>query len=216
MIELYYKIKHRVIPFFLGYLGKGLMNLLSASCKYKLYGLEEYKKIASSEKCMIMVWHNRLSMIAPILMAYATEFYYAPVVSYSRDGELIAVLTNSYKQGKALRVQHNDRNKALQTLVNQLKYGKHIPIVTPDGPRGPKYKIKPGSVAAAKQTGAYVIPVSWTADRYWQLGSWDGLMIPKPFSTITVKLGDPILMEKSDERPTDEEVERLEKALNDI
>lgn len=213
MMELYYKIKHRVIPFFLAYIGKGILHLLSASCKYQFNGLEEFKGVARNEKCMIMAWHNRVTMIAPIFMTFASEFKYAPVVSYSRDGEYIAVLANSYRQGKALRVQHDDRHKALKTLVNHMKYGKHIPVVTPDGPRGPKYKIKPGSVAAAKQTGTCVIPVSWKADHFWQLGTWDGMMIPKPFSTITVDFGEPIRLEKSEERPSEEEVRKIEAAL---
>ena len=63
--------------------------------------------------------------------------------------------------------------------------------MTPDGPRGPRYQCKPGALTAAEMTGAKVIGISWSASRFFQLGSWDKMVIPLPFSKIIVSLSDP-------------------------
>lgn len=134
-----------------------------------------------------MLWHNRLLIISEILNKHAPQFIYRAVISNSRDGELLAILANSYSAGRTLRVPHNARYQALQQMISHLKSHNDILIITPDGPRGPRYKVKPGIAIAAHESQADVIPLSWTANRYWQLNTWDQMMIPKPFSHIEVK-----------------------------
>jgi lysophospholipid acyltransferase (LPLAT)-like uncharacterized protein len=58
-------------------------------------------------------------------------------------------------------------------------------VITPDGPRGPVYKLQPGIIKVAQMTGAPIVPVHTQCSAYWELRSWDGFRIPKPFSTIT-------------------------------
>jgi lysophospholipid acyltransferase (LPLAT)-like uncharacterized protein len=53
-----------------------------------------------------------------------------------------------------------------------------------DAPRGPRFVSKLGIIYLAKQTGIPIIPVIWSADRYWKLKSWDRTIIPKPFARI--------------------------------
>src|SRR5262249_22097648 len=63
------------------------------------------------------------------------------------------------------------------------------PIVHPDGPRGPAREFKPGTLMLAQWSGAPLLPLAYAADRYWQLKSWDRLMIPKPFARIAIAIG---------------------------
>ncbi|MBQ4335621.1 MAG: hypothetical protein IJC34_00320, partial [Lentisphaeria bacterium] len=76
---------------------------------------------------------------------------------------------------------------------------------TPDGPRGPRYEMKPGPVIVASMTGAKIIPMSVNASRYWEVGSWDKFQIPKPFSTLELVLGDAVSV------PPDLDAEGLER-----
>ena len=57
---------------------------------------------------------------------------------------------------------------------------------TSDGPRGPVYYAKPGGVKLAQQVGGGVGIFYAAPDRAWKLRSWDGFLIPKPFSTIVI------------------------------
>ena len=95
----------------------------------------------------------------------------------------------------------------------QTKKNNEIMVVTPDGPRGPIYQVKPGVVIAAREASACIVPITWSATRCWKLSTWDKLMLPKPFSTIHVKLGDSINIPKENKRNLKEEAKRLEEAL---
>jgi hypothetical protein len=60
--------------------------------------------------------------------------------------------------------------------------GTHV-VLTPDGPVGPRRRLKAGAVALASATGMPVVPVGIACPSAWRAGSWDRLMIPKPYST---------------------------------
>ena len=95
-----------------------------------------------------------------------------------------------------------------------LKNGVDIAI-TPDGPRGPRYRLNPGVLKVAQQTGVGVMPINVEYSRCWQLKSWDGFMIPKPFSRADITLGEIYPVRKT-ETPEEFEAERLrlEAAMN--
>ena len=65
-------------------------------------------------------------------------------------------------------------------------------VITPDGPRGPRYKVQPGAVLLAEATGVPVIPYSVNAPHRWDLKGWDRTQIPKPFSRVEVVIGHPL------------------------
>jgi lysophospholipid acyltransferase (LPLAT)-like uncharacterized protein len=69
---------------------------------------------------------------------------------------------------------------------------------------------QPGAVWLAKATGNPVVPFHIEADRYWTANSWDRALIPKPFATVAVVVGEPL------EVPGDAGDERLEAARLDL
>ena len=76
-------------------------------------------------------------------------------------------------------------------MIKKLESGSNIAI-TPDGPRGPVYKINSSITKVAFKYNIKLIPVACTATRYFTLNSWDKLIIPLPFGQITVKIGEPL------------------------
>jgi len=189
------KFKRRFLAYSYAYGGKYVIKFLLWSCKTKIEGIERFVKLASQEKCILMLWHNRLALVAEILNRHAPQFIYTALISKSHDGDPLEILARSYKSGKAIRVSHNARHQALKKVINSLKKSHEIIVITPDGPRGPCYNVKPGIAWAAKEAKATIIPFTWKADHFWELKTWDGFMLPKPFSTIHVVLGEPIKVE---------------------
>jgi lysophospholipid acyltransferase (LPLAT)-like uncharacterized protein len=61
-----------------------------------------------------------------------------------------------------------------------------------DGPRGPKAVVKAGLISMAQLSGAAIIPVYISVNRAWIARSWDRCLIPKPFSRVLVRFGQPI------------------------
>ena len=57
--------------------------------------------------------------------------------------------------------------------------------ITPDGPRGPRRKLKPGVVFLASRTGRPIVPTAVACQRSWRpSASWTDLLLPKPFTKI--------------------------------
>jgi hypothetical protein len=58
--------------------------------------------------------------------------------------------------------------------------------VTPDGPRGPRYELQPGLVKLAQSAGVPVVAMHVRFGRAWRLRTWDGMVVPAPFSRLEV------------------------------
>jgi hypothetical protein len=67
-----------------------------------------------------------------------------------------------------------------------------------DAPRGPRFVSKLGIIYLAKRTGLPIVPVIWSADRFWKLNSWDRTIIPKPFSKIVALFADKFIVVPTD------------------
>ncbi|MCB1119175.1 MAG: DUF374 domain-containing protein [Chlamydiia bacterium] len=117
---------------------------------------------------------------------YGKGLNYAPIISFSRDGKLLTRIGETYSNIKTISVPHNRRAEALQQVIERLKTTNHLVVITPDGPRGPRYKPKRGLAYILKETNAPLLSLNWTANRYWELNTWDRLRIPKPFTTIHI------------------------------
>ena len=81
-----------------------------------------------------------------------------------------------------------------------------------DGPRGPRYKVKPGPVALARSSGVPLTIFHMAIDKAWVLNSWDRMMIPKPFSRVLMRFGKLIPVPAE---ATDEDIERYQQDLQD-
>lgn len=182
----------KITPYLLAYSIKYLLKAILLTCRIQVNGIEKFNEAASKRKCILALWHNRLTLVAEIMTRYCPQFKYAAMVSNSKDAEALAIYAESFSVGRAIRVPHDARSESLMSMIRHLKYGKEVIVITPDGPRGPCYKVKPGIIYAAKETGANIIPMTWSANRCWTFNTWDKIMLPKPFSTITVTLGDSI------------------------
>ena len=163
-----------------------------------------------------LAWHNRLFFF-PAIMPAVSRKRTAAVVSASRDGQYIADLISMFGI-RSLRGSSSRRGvNALLDSVKVMREENLNVVFTPDGPRGPKYKMKPGPVMLASLTGAPVCPLSINASKYWTVKSWDGFQIPKPGATLTLVFGKPVTVPKNLEG---EEIEKwrlvLENALNEI
>jgi len=80
----------------------------------------------------------------------------------------------------------NFGREAATLLVEMMRAGHDIGI-TPDGPRGPCYEMKPGAVIVPRRTGAPLLLLGGEFESAWQLRSWDRFYLPKPFSRVRMR-----------------------------
>ena len=154
------------------------------------------------------LWHNRLAYSMYIFRNYKNIF---GLTSPHSDGKIIGklVLMMNYKiiEGST----NKNSNSAVKEIIKQITNGAKI-VITPDGPRGPVYKNGSVITKIASKYKKKVIPVSCHASRYFEVKSWDKMMLPKPFSKIIVVIGEPLELSGNDE------YDRLllEKKLNNL
>jgi len=113
------------------------------------------------------------------------------LVSPSVDGEVPAKIVESWG-AVAIRGSSNRTGaRALKDMYNTIVKDKISPVTTSDGPTGPVHKFKQGAILLAQLTQSPMLPIAYTASRYWELKTWDKFIIPKPFSRIIIAVGEP-------------------------
>ena len=65
------------------------------------------------------------------------------------------------------------------------------PVLNPDGPRGPRFRCKPGAVLLAQMSGREIVPLAYAASRAW-LVHWDKFVLPWPGARIAIAVGAPL------------------------
>lgn len=181
------------------------LALVMKTVKIETKGLDLLIEERKKGPIVLGMWHNRIAALIGILPKLTKNLHFTAFVSQSRDGELLSQLILSYPSTDVIRVGHDSRAKALKQSIVTVKENRTILMFTPDGPRGPAYKVKPGLEILLNQSEATLIPFTWEADSYWELKTWDKFRIPKPFSKVKATFGPPLKNPSSPE---------IESALN--
>lgn len=184
-------VRVQYLPVLFSYAAAGILRLILSTCTLDIPRREEFKRLSKKGKLILASWHHRLLLVPTFLWRSASFNHYHSVVSESRDGKLFTAFVNHCALAHLITVPKRNRKKALSEMVKILEKDE-ILLITPDGPRGPRCKTKPGMIHAARETGATIVPFSFSASKYWTLPTWDQMVIPKPFSKIKIKIGDPI------------------------
>ena len=141
---------------------------------------------------LLACWHGR--------MLYFPHLYYRQrftiLVSHSKDGEFVSQVLQRFGAHVTRGSSSRGGAQAMREIVRKVRSGYHAAL-TPDGPRGPRYQVQPGIVAVAQQTGAAIVPVTYSARWKKVFRSWDAFLMPLPFSRIVVIYGQPIYVPAS-------------------
>jgi hypothetical protein len=134
------------------------------------------------------------------------------MTSQNFDGEWIARLMARFGYRAARGSTSRGGARALVQLRRELAAG-HAAAFTIDGPRGPARVAQRGAVWLAAASGHPVLPFHIEADRAWAARSWDQSMVPRPFSTIAVAVGEPFDIAGTDQATIDRAARDLEARL---
>lgn len=169
--------------------------------------LEHYER--ERQPYLMGLWHNNILTAMPIL-SYGN---FPVMISRSRDGDDIAWVADRFRY---IGVRGSPRAGASGALRHAMRllHGQRPVIVTPDGPRGPRYELKAGIVALARKMRVPIVPVAFSPSPRWELRSWDRMKLPRPFGRVAVLVGDPIWLDPSE----DEEPQRvrMEAVMRDL
>ena len=128
-------------------------------------------------------WHRSL-----LLAAYRFRGRgIAILISRSFDGELIARTVERLGFVAVRGSSTRGGSVGLRGMERAFREERRICAFTADGPKGPALVAKAGAVQLAALCGAeWVGAFELTPARAWRLKSWDGFVVPRPFSRVRV------------------------------
>ncbi len=190
-----------------------LSKMLFATCRVVHHGIGNLRKCEEAKTPFIAAfWHYSVFYV----IARSAGKPWVAMVSGSRDGEYVARIL----QRMGYRAVRGSRGKgglgALKEMMSFMSNGYNAAIVA-DGSQGPARVVQAGVILLSSRTGTPILPVAWSADRYWTFSSWDRTVLPRPFSRIDFFYGEPLRVPEK-LRSTEIEPSRieLEKRLNDL
>jgi lysophospholipid acyltransferase (LPLAT)-like uncharacterized protein len=113
------------------------------------------------------------------------------LISPSVDGELGAMLVRRLGGAVIRGSSTHTGARALRDYYQALVKEGVSPVITPDGPRGPRFKFKPGALLLSQMSGRPILPMAYAASHAWLI-KWDKFVIPMPFARIVIALGEPL------------------------
>ena len=164
------------------------IKLIGKTITFEIDGWENWEAATSNDQIPIYTfWHDRVFL--------ATYFWQrrgiVVLTSQSFDGEYIARFIQRFGYGAVRGSSTRGATGALIEMVRLMRAGCPTAF-TIDGPKGPRYEAKMGSVLLAKKTGFPILPFTIIATKFWEARSWDRTQIVKPFARARVYIAPPI------------------------
>ena len=207
------KIRSRLLTKFVTLVIVLMVRLLFKTCRARATAdapnVNPYETTGDN-RYLYCVWHDQ------ILMTVFTgrPENMAGLVSAHHDGSYVAETMNWCGIVPVRGSSKRGGSRAMRELLDRVR-DYHVAI-TPDGPRGPRHKMKTGIVFLASHSGRAIIPTAYGCRRGWRIrGNWTDMLIPQPFTQIYARGGSPFFVPPDLDRDELEQyAQRLEAEMN--
>ncbi len=175
----------------------GLGRLVWRWARVQVVGAEHIgAALARAPSFIPVYWHqHQLFCIKQLAEMRASGVKLGFLISPSVDGEFAAMMVRRLG-GEVIRGSSSHTGaRALRDYYQAVAHDGISPAITPDGPRGPPWKFKPGAILLAQMSQRPMIPMAYAASRAWEI-QWDRFVIPKPFARVAIVVGPPVYVRK--------------------
>ncbi len=174
-------------------LAVALMRLWWRMCPVVWVGGHEHLEaaLAAAPSIVPCCWHQHQLFCAKYLLEQRTRgLKIGWLISPSVDGELGAMIASRSGTQVIRGSSTHTGARALRDYYQALVKDGISPVIAPDGPRGPPFKLKPGAILLAQISGRPLLPMAYCASRAWRI-KWDRFVIPLPLARIAIAIGPP-------------------------
>jgi len=204
----------RVQIFVASWIGYLSVLLIGRSLRWEVFGWENWQAARRAGKGLIYTfWHRE------ILSAcwFWRKRGIVVMTSQHFDGEYIARIIRRHGYGAARGSSTRGASQALGEMIESLRKGADAAF-TIDGPRGPRFVAKRGSVLLSKATGAAILCFHVALRRAFVFKkSWDLFQIPYLFSRAATFIAPPIVVAPdADEQEQARKLQEVQAALDDL
>jgi len=186
---------------------KAYMHFVFLTSKRVFYNYDSIlKRYDDGKSILVAIWHQDV-----LLIPFAFRNYnVVTMVSKSDQGAIMALIVKRMGFIPVRGGSSMGGTEALAEVIDFIRsHDKIFFGVTVDGSRGPKYKVKKGIIAIAKESREPVYTVKACAKRTITLPTWDCTLIPLPFNEFAFFFGEPVEV-PPEASPETIEVKRLE------
>ena len=196
----------------LGILAWFITSLIVKTLRLDQYGSDSDFYSNDGKPLIYALWHGR--MLLPLFCRKNSGI--SVLVSQHRDGELVTSTIEAYGNKTVRGSTTRGGARALAELIRHVKKGTKIAI-TPDGPRGPRWKLQSGIIYVAAKSGAPIVPLAGSAKNAHYFKSWDSFQLPLPFSRAVYAIGEPYFVSGgTDDKNIEFHRAEVEKRLTDL
>ncbi len=206
-------LRHNIIfHWFLVYIITSYLKLVYMTSKWKIIWMDEnmQKNINQLDGALFTLWHNRLTFGMHIFKNYDNVIALA---SPHTDGKLITDIIKTMNYEVIEGSTNRNSMEAVRSIIKAISNRGKV-VITPDGPRGPVYKVNSSITKIAYKYNKSLIPISCMASDYFELKSWDKMIMPKLFGNINVIFGSAVEL-TGNQRQDDQQLEFVMNNLND-
>ncbi len=195
----------------------GLYRLWEASMRHEVAGWESVARAKEAGRQVVFAHFHDEVFCLPYLRRMQPAQRFVAIVSQSSDGEIMAQLLQGLGLVTARGSKSRGGVKAL-IMARKMMLGQNmIGVVTVDGPRGPRHKVKEGAVYLAYKTQALLAPIRIFLSRKKVFAkAWDQFQLPWPGAQCRIVLGEPYDLEAGELDGTrlQQEQQRLENFMH--
>lgn len=174
--------------------------------------------IAEHGAVIPVYWHqHQLLPVRYLLEHRAAGLKLGFLVSPSVDGEMPAMLVQR-AGAYAIRGSSSATGaRALRDYYEAITRDGISPAITPDGPHGPAREFKPGAILLAQLSGKPIVPMAYAARRAYAFHTWDQFILPLPFTSAVLAVGEPrVVPKRLDARGLEEWQGRMKAELESL
>ncbi len=134
------------------------------------------------QPCVVAVFHNEIIPMVKLL----NNRGFVALASKNHVGYAVADVVSSLGCQIVYGSPSKGGKLALKTLLKELNKGNSV-VITPDGSRGPRHKMKPGAIVLAQRANVplYLVSPNYRGIKLKFL--WDHFLYPLPFSNVTYR-----------------------------
>jgi lysophospholipid acyltransferase (LPLAT)-like uncharacterized protein len=195
---------------FLAWLSSAVIHLIGWSLRMTIEDRGGILDQPDHPPVIIAFWHNRTALMAYFFEHYCRGRTALTFISRSRDGQFMTDVAARFGI-KAVRGSSSRHGTSAMLSAIRASTNPRIDLViTPDGPRGPRYQIRPGIIRLSQATQRPIVAVTYRLKWKHQLNSWDRFHVPLPFGGCYLVTSKPILVP---ENASDEELNSIRDRL---
>lgn len=188
-----------------------LLKLYARTLRFQAVYPENYKGRESGN--IFAIWHGHM---LPLVLFYRYRNT-VTIVSKSKDGDIADYFLSRLGYITARGSSSKGGSESLLRAASLMKNSSSDAAVTVDGPKGPKFSVKPGAIYLAKKTSGILVPVVCKVKYYKKFNSWDNFILPIPFSKIYIYFGEGIFFDNgSDSKVSSEEINTVRQKMLEL